>query len=336
MIKRSVSLQWFAVGVVGLLVVGCKPDDSTSTTVPTSGTTADAKKPVKLAFITNGTDPFWTIAKKGIDKETSEDPNVSVDFREIPTGTPAEQKQELDNEAVKGVQGIAISVKNPAQQVDMVNDAAKKALIFTQDSDAPDTNRACYVGTDNVTAGKEAGAEILKALPNGGKIMLFVGDKDAGNAKDRFAGVQEALKDSKVTILGVRTDDGDRVRAKANVSDTIVANPDIACLVGLWSYNGPAILNAVKDAHKIGTIKIVCFDEAEDTLGGIKDGSISATVVQQPFEFGYEACKMMAQVIRGDKSVIPANKIKYVPTKVITKDSVDAFWADLKKLTGKS
>ena len=341
MMTKRLPFQIFAVGILAILAIGCKSDDSgggttASTTGAVAGGKKDDKKPLKLGFVTNGTDPFWTIARKGVDKEMQEDPSVKVDFREIPTGTPAEQKQALDDLLVNGTQGIAISVKTPAQQIDMINDAAKKALIFTQDSDAPGTNRACYVGTNNVEAGKQAGEEIKKAIPGGGKIMLFVGSKDAGNAKERQQGIEEALKGSNIQILGVRTDDGDRVRAKANVSDTIVANADIACLVGLWSYNGPAILNAVKDAGKVGKIKIVTFDEADDTLGGIKDGSISATIVQQPFEFGYQATKMLAQVLRDDKSVIPASKQVYVPTKVINKDNLDEFWTNLKKQTGKA
>jgi len=337
MMTRRLPFQLFAAGFVAVLAVGCnsdKPSDSDPSN-PTAKK-GDAKKPLQLAFVTNGTDPFWTIAKKGVEKEEQEDPTVKVDFREMPTGTPAEQKQALDDLAVKGVDGIAISVKEPKQQVDMINAAAKKSLIFTQDSDAPDTDRTCYVGTNNIEAGKQAGEEIKKAIPGGGKIMLFVGSRDAGNAKERYQGIKEVLDKSNITILDVRTDDANRDRAKANVADTIVANPDIACLVGLWSYNGPAILSAVKDAHKVGKIKIVTFDEADDTLGGIKDGSISATIVQQPFEFGYEATKMMAQYLRGDKSVVPASKQVYVPTRVITKENLDEFWTNLKKQTGKA
>jgi ABC-type sugar transport system substrate-binding protein len=46
-------------------------------------------------------------------------------------------------------------------------------------------------------------------------------------------------------------------------------------MVGLWSYNGPAILNAVKDANKVGQVKIICFDEEDETLAGVKDGRFS-------------------------------------------------------------
>ena len=137
----------------------------------------------------------------------------------------------------------------------MINEIAKQALVVTQDSDAPQSNRACYIGTDNVAAGRQAGELIKEALPDGGKIMIFVGKSDAQNAQERYQGIKESLAGSKVEIIDLRTDDTDRVRAKANVSDTLVKYPDVACLVGLWSYNGPAIVNALKEAGKIGQVK---------------------------------------------------------------------------------
>src|SRR5262249_6020447 len=145
----------------------------------------------------------------------------------------------------------------------------------------------------------------------------------------------ESLKGSKVTILDVRTDDTDRVRAKANVQDAMVKNPDIACLVGLWSYNGPAILNAVKDANKQGKVKIVCFDEEDETLAGVKSGDIFGTVVQQPFEFGYQTMKFLAERKMGKKPEIPADKKIIVPTRVIKQADVDEFSTKLKELRGK-
>lgn len=126
------------------------------------------------------------------------------------------------------------------------------------------------------------------------------------------------------------------MRAKANVSDTLVKYPDVGALVGLWDYNGPAILSAVKDANKVGQVKIIAFDEQEDTLKGVKDGAIVGTIVQQPFEFGYQSIKDMAQIIGGDRSVIPASKQIFIPTKVINKDNVDEFSQQLKQLLGGS
>ena len=293
-------------------------------------------KPLTLAFVPNSAADFWTIARKGTEQAEKDLENVKVDFLIPSDATAAEQKRIVDDLLAKGIDGIAMSPLDPANQVQMINDTAKQALVFTQDSDAPESARTCYIGTDNLAAGRQAGEEVKKALPNGGKIMVFVGKKDAQNARERFQGLTESLAGSNIQILDVRTDNADHVRAKANVTDTLVNVPDIAGLVGLWSYNGPAIVNAVKDAGKVGQVKIVCFDEEDETLAGIKDGSIFATIVQQPFEFGRLAITNMAKYLRGDKSVVPDSKKIIVPTLVIDKDKVDAFIVHINELRGRA
>jgi ribose transport system substrate-binding protein len=292
-------------------------------------------KELRLAFVTNNASDFWTIARQGVQKADSELEDVSADFKITSDASAAEQKRIVDDLLAGGVNGIAISPVDPQNQTALINDAAQKILVFTQDSDAPDSNRACYVGTDNVAAGRQAGELIKEVLPSGGKIMLFVGKLDVRNAQERIQGIKEVLMGSKVEILDVRTDDTDVVRAKANAADAIVKYPGIQALVGLWSYNGPAILSAVKDANKTGQIKIVTFDEADETLAGIQDGFIFGTVVQQPYEFGYQAIKLMAQVIKGDKSVIPANKQVIIPTLVVKKANVAEFTEKINTLRGR-
>ncbi|HXM28434.1 MAG TPA: sugar-binding protein [Chthoniobacterales bacterium] len=305
----------------------------TATMVLASTASAESKS-LDLAFLTNNASDFWTIARAGCEQAQKEVPNIKVEFKIPADGTAAEQTRIFDDLLVKGVNGIALSPVDPANQTAMIDKGAAKALIVTQDSDAPKSQRSFYVGTDNVAAGRQAGELIKKAVPNGGSIMLFVGKRDAQNAKERIQGVEETLKGTNIKILDVRTDDTDRVRAKQNVADTLVKNPDIACLVGLWSYNGPAILNAVKDANKIGKVKIVTFDEENDTLQGVKDGAIEATVVQNPYEFGRQAVTLMAKKLRNENPDIPADGKVIVPTRAIDKSNVDEFWANLKKLRG--
>ena len=311
-----------------LLVVSCQRGGA-----PSGG--GDASKNLRLAFVTNNASDFWTIARKGTEKADTELDDVTVEFKIPSDGTAAEQKRLLDDLLSKGVEGIAVSPVDPENQTQLINDTAKRVLVVTQDSDAPKSDRAFYVGTDNVAAGRQAGGLIKEALPQGGKIMVFVGKLDARNAQERLQGIREALQGSNVTIVDVRTDDTDRVRAKSNVSDTLVRYPDVVALVGLWSYNGPAILNAVKDANKTGQVKIIAFDEEDETLAGVKQGAIFATVVQQPYEFGYQAIKLMHQFLKGDKSAVPANKLVLVPTLVIKQDSVDAFTQKINQLRGR-
>ncbi|MEP6902767.1 MAG: sugar-binding protein [Actinomycetota bacterium] len=318
----------------GLLGLSCKPV-ATTTTNSTNGNPNTSGKSFKLAFVTNNASDYWTIARKGVEKADGELDNVTVEFKLPGEGTAAEQKRIIDDLVSTGINGIAMSPVDPDNQTQLINDTAKKALVITQDSDAPNSDRALYIGTDNVAAGRQAGDLVKEALPNGGKIMVFVGKSDARNAAERYKGLQEALKGSNVEIIDIRTDDTDRARAKTNAADTLVKYPEVAAMVGLWSYNGPAILNAVKDANKIGQVKIICFDEEDETLAGVKAGSIFATVVQQPYEFGYQSVKVMAQILGGDKSAIPANKQINVPTKIIKKDTVEEFQKNINQLRGR-
>ena len=321
--------RWIAASMVGLACVstGCRP-----------GTTNGAKtsRTIKLAFVTNNAADFWTVARRGVEKADAELADVETEFRLTSDGTAAEQQRIVDDLLTKGVDGIAISPVDPANQVAMIDSAARQAVVFTQDSDAPQSQRTLYIGTDNLAAGRQAGQLIRDAIPEGGNVMLFVGKLDAQNARERVQGIRDALAGSNIRILDVRTDDVDDVRAKANAADTLVRYPDVKGLGGLWSYNGPAILNAVRDAGKVGKVKIIAFDEADETLAGISAGAIEATVVQQPYEFGYQAIHKMAQAARGDRSFIPASKQIIVPTLVVNRANVEAFTKQINELRGRT
>lgn len=299
-------------------------------------TTAKQPKTKKtVAFVTNTTSDFWKIVRKGCEQADAELSDVDVVFK-VPFGGTTVEQEKLVHEALtqNGADAIAISPSDPVKQKKFLNETAQKVLLITQDSDAPDTNRALYIGADNRAAGRQAGEQIKKALPQGGKIMAFVGKKEAENAQDRYAGLKEALQGSNVEVIDLIADDSDRSRARDNVVDTLNKYPNIAGMVGLWSYNGPVIVRAVTEAKKNGQIKIVCFDEEPEVLDAVKDGTVAATIVQQPFEYGYQAVQVMAKILRGDKSVIPESKKILLPTLIVTKSNVDEFRAKLAQLRG--
>jgi ribose transport system substrate-binding protein len=301
---------------------------------------ASPPKPPKavktVAFITNSTSDFWQVARKGCEKADAELSDVNVVFKTTNTGAIEEQngliRQALDRDEADA---IAISPVDPATQKKVINDAAKRALVMTQDSDAPDTDRALYLGADNRAAGRQAGELIKQALPQGGKIMVFVGKREVQNAQERFAGLKESLQGSKVVIIDLLTDDANSSNARDNAYQTLKKYPDIAGMVGLWSYNGPAIVQALRPEAKLGTVKIVCFDDEPETLAAIKEGAIFGTVAQQPFEYGYQAIKTAAQILKGDRSAIPGNKTIFIPTVVIQRNNVDEYSKKRDQLLGK-
>jgi ribose transport system substrate-binding protein len=296
---------------------------------------ANAADKKVLAFVVNGASDFWKIAEAGLKKAQGELPNYELQFKYPEQAAAAVQQRVMDDLVAAGAAGIMVSAVDPKNQSEQLNKVASQTVLFTTDSDAPQSKRVAYIGSSNTDLGKDAGKLMLKALPSGGKCVGFVGLPGADNARERIEGVKETIKGSKVELVDVRGDEIDQTRAKRNVEDILAAMPDVSCLVGFYSYNTPRIYEVLKEAGKLDKIKIIGFDEDPITLGGVKEGSIVGTVVQQPFEWGYQGMKLMAKYIEGDKSGIPANGIIIVPGKVIDKANVDDFMASMKQMLKK-
>jgi ribose transport system substrate-binding protein len=300
------------------------------------GGAAAPAKLVKLAFVTNNTSEFWKIAQAGVRKYEKEG-KVQVDVKLPPNGTPEDQNQILQNLSSQGYDSIAVSVIAPNDQTGVLNKIAEKSNLITFDSDAPKSNRLLYIGTNNYEAGKVLGKEIVRLLPHGGKIAVFVGTFSADNAAQRFKGIQDAIAGAGIQVVDKREDNTDRAKARANVEDIITAHGDLSLVVGLWNYNGPAIVSAIEALGKKGKVLAVAFDEDDGTLDGIANGTIQATVVQKPYQFGYLSSKWMHELAtKGQtaKASLPPTHIIDTGVEVIRKDNVAEFkqkLAEMKK-----
>ncbi len=176
-----------------------------------------------------------------------------------------------------------------------------------------------------------------------GLAVLFSGCRDGGQDRKEKTDVTDfAAKDLDLgngyTLLSTQIDETSEPKCQAKAEDLLLTHPDVACLIGLWEYNPPALLRAVQNSK--AKPAIVAFDENDQTLEGIKSGSVVGTIVQNPYEFGYQSIKVLAALVRGDNDVLKTwpgiekdNSI-FVPVRVITKDNVEAFEVDVKKILG--
>ena len=299
-----------------------------------AATAAQAEDKKTLAFVVNGASDFWKLAEAGVKKAQAELPGYQLQFKYPEQAAAAVQQRLMDDLVAAGVSAIMVSAVDPKSSTEALNRVGAEVPLFTTDSDAPDTNRIAYIGSSNTDAGRQAGEIALKALPDGGTCIGFVGLPGADNARERIEGMKAAIAGSKIELVDVRGDDIDMTRAKRNVEDALAANPDIDCMVGFYSYNPPRIYEVLKESGKLGKVTVIAFDEDPITLGGVREGSIAGTVVQQPYEWGYEGMKLMAKYLEGDTSAIPADKLVIVPTKIIDKGNVDGFEAELKSRIG--
>ena len=266
-----------------------------------------------LVFVVNGASDFWKIAEAGVKKANEEKPDYDMQLKYPEQASAAVQQRLMEDLVASGVGAIMVSAVDPKTQTEALNSVGSQVPLFTTDSDAPNSNRIAYIGSSNVELGKDAGELMKKALPDGGKCMGFVGLPGADNARERIEGIRAALEGSNVELVDVRGDDIDQARAKRNVEDTLAASPDIDCMVGIYSYNTPRIYEVLKDSGKLGEIKIIGFDEDPITLGGVREGTIAGTVVQDPYEWGHRGMLLMTDYLEGDKSGVPRRRPDHRP-----------------------
>ncbi len=286
--------------------------------VPACGNNAGSGGKVKVAIVSNCTHKFWDICEAGA-KKGAADFDVEVIFRQPKTNSVADQMEIVEGVQKLSIKGLAVSVTDPANQTADLKRIGGKVNLITVDTDAKESGRLCYVGVDNFLAGKDAGRLVKQALPDGGTVALFIGNTTQANSQGRIAGVlselggADVLKDveagkyaatyGKYTLYKAPiTDDtlADAALAKAGDALENLKNTPNVCLVGLFAYNPPALLEAARSKKLTGKVKIVGFDEDLVTLEGIDSGEITGSISQDPYNYGYESVKWLAKLARGE------------------------------------
>ena len=346
---------------VSMLVAGCaeqsSPNSSGTANTDVSAGNLPSGSRRSVAFVTNQIADFWKIAESGA-RDAAAELDLDVEVVMPPEATAVVQKQKVEDLLTSGVQAIAISPLDADNQIEWLNSIGRKVPLITQDSDAPQSERLMYIGMDNYAGGRACGDLVVKAIPDGGNVLLAIGRLEQDNSKYRRQGVIDVLlgRDrtaayykeqpdawdptdgdivgDKYTIVATLTDQGKSEIALAKAEDALNTYTDLKAMVGLFEYNPPAIYQALKKAEKVGEIALIGFDENDVTLQAIKDGDCIGTVVQNPYMYGYESVRILNDLLDGKTDVIPESKYVDIPPRSITKENVDEFWEDLRAKKG--
>lgn len=355
-----------------MLLAGCGGDNGTDGGSPAKGSKGDAEAqtesggetasadPPKIAFVTNQIAAFWNIAAVGA-RDAAADFGAEAVVKFPPEATATKQKQIIEDLFSAGIDALAVSPIDAENQLDMVNEWCDKVPTLTHDSDAPGTKRIMYIGMDNYRAGRMVGKLIKEAYPEGAEMVITIGRLEQDNAKKRRQGVIDELmertddparfdpvegeiRNDQFVIHATLTDQGDSTVAKRKAEDALNTYPELDLFVGLFEYNPPACLEAIKQANRTGQVKVAGFDENAITLQGIKDGTVIGTVVQNPYEYGYQSVRILKQILDGDRSAVPESGFIDIAARAVTSDgrlvmgveteNVDDFWTDLKSKVG--
>ncbi|MEO7017675.1 MAG: substrate-binding domain-containing protein [Leifsonia sp.] len=251
-----------------------------------------------IAMVVNVAADYWNAGKVGFTKGCS-DLGISASkctFFAPPSGKLTEQTSELETLRSQGVTGYSLSAIDPVSAKGTIHsDMAAGTFVLPIDSPLPGTDAAgLYLGTPNYTAGLTAGKAMKQLLGGKGKVAILVGSLTASNAVQRIQGFTDGLKGSSITIAQKVNDNLQASTATSDAETILANNPDVTGLYGVYSYDGPALAQAVKSAGKASSVSVVSDDSDPQTLSFIKSGEIGGTVVQMPYQQGYTGAYILA------------------------------------------
>lgn len=299
-------------GVIALLC-GCAKSDPQAT--PGAAANAGVKR---FVFVTNGDDPFWDACNAGLVEAAKRCDIAAKGLRvvmEKNNGTTQGQIEKLRQFGSQSdIAGVAISViqaENVALVEEMKRLAAKGVKVITVDGDVNrDTfrdARAFYIGTDNSVGGRLLGAATKAILTARGKTqgsyVQFAGFTDNDNARARMNSFRETLGTAFKEVDRM-SDEMDLAKARDNVRTALVNHPDLTALVGIWSYNAPAIAEVVQERGVRDRLTVVTFDAQAAAIERMAAGQIDAMVVQNPFEMGFRTVRLLTAMHTGDEATI--------------------------------
>lgn len=295
--KKHLSVVMACLVALSLLATGCVPADEPASTADEP--TRQPAKTIRIVVIGKSVHPYWSNVEKGVDT-AGRDLGVNPIFFAPAKEDVAAQIQTMETYIAQGVTGIAIAPSDPeALEPVMKEAAAAGILVITLDTPpVEDSVSLVYIGTNNVTAGRIAGQTMAMLLPGGGKVAIGRGSDTALNALQRTEGFMAGIEGHDIEVLPPTNDREDAAVSLQLANWTISANPDLAGAFGVYAHNGPIWATAIREANAIGRIKLICFDATSDTIAGIKDGIIDATVAQREYDMGYKSVqiiKLMAE-----------------------------------------
>lgn len=248
--------------------------------------------------------PFWRTIEHAA-AEVAQEYNMELEYTGPFRLNPAEQTKLLDKAIASKVDGIFVQGVKGEEYTRLINKAMERGIpVITVDTDAPESKRLTYVGTDNLSSGAKLGEIVAESTAKLGikpvHIGIIIGSMEAPNQQLRLEGFESVVKSVPgVDIAGVAVSNISRIQATQAAEQLLRRHPEINVMVGTSALDGIGILQAVKTLNLQQKVRIYAFDDLDETKQAIAAGEIEATVIQKPSEMGREAMRQLHMYFEG-------------------------------------
>jgi ribose transport system substrate-binding protein len=239
--------------------------------------------------------PYWQTAASGLAKASAQY-GVKVDVRGPDTYDPQAEVQEFRDTFALKPAGLLVSVADPALMQPAIDDAINAGIpVITIDSDAPNSKRLYFIGTNNMQAGVLGGKRVVEKLHGKGNTVFF--SMPQPNLEERLRGYKDVFEDHPdikiVEVFNMKGDSGsafDRTRHYLEKGA-----PRVDAFVCLEASAGRDVAEALKRENATDRL-VIAMDADEETLNLIKQGAIDATIAEKPFTMAYYGLKALDEI----------------------------------------
>lgn len=265
---------------------------------------------------------YWLRVREGAE-DAAYNRDCIIEYNGPQTFNMDESLRIFDMGIATSVDGIITSVQEEKHYISIIKKAIDIGIpVITIDTDAKKSKRIAYVGTNNMEAGSYAGQKLAEISMEKATIGIIMAGKTVTSQVERVDGFKQYISGHDyMKIVAVESSNSDIIEAELVAKKMISEHPEIDAIYCTSSVDGIGAARAVVDDKKIGKMKIVCFDDLPETLDYIKQNIIQASIVQKPYQMGYDSVNLMMDKLEG-KDVEGESLIE--PT-VVTRDNVNNY-----------
>ena len=278
-----------------------------------------ANKSITFALSTQA-NSFMVKMREGAQKKADE-LGLTINFQDA-SDDSATQANQLANAAATGAGAVIVNPTDSdamASAVKQLTDA--KIPVVAVDRAVNNAEVSSYIASDNVGGGKQAAKALSEAIHGEGEILVLQGKTGSSASRERGQGFDEGLKDSpNIKVVAKQTAEFERVKGLDVTTNLLQAHPNVKAI---FAENDEMALGAIEALgdKACKDVIVVGFDGVEDALKAIKEGTMYASIAQQPADMAAQAVVEASKLLKGEA----ATKEMQVDVVTVTKDNVDKF-----------
>ncbi|MCI2255355.1 sugar-binding protein [Domibacillus sp. PGB-M46] len=261
---------------------------------------------------------YWRLVEKGA-RDAAGLYGVYLEYAGPRQADYSEHLKTLDTAIAGKVDGILMQGGKSEMLTTLISKAHDKGIpVITVDTDAPETERAAYVGTNNYYSGFLAGQALLADTNGSQRVGIVTGRFQSENQKQRVEGFKEAIKkDERIQIVGIEESSITKIGAIEATYRLFHSRPDITAIYGTSALDGIGIAGVTRYFNK-KNIYVIAFDTLPETLFLLNEQAIQATVAQDPYEMGYNAVASLIKLKAGEN----IHPLQYTDTSIIRREDL--------------